>query len=107
MSTVGQMAYANRPLSRGAGRSVHLHPGHRGVVHVVVSLVIVIHGPDLLRIRLVRIHVHHPPKYVRMELSARAIARVFCCDGTTHPELPIGSELRGLLPLTRLSEIYV
>ena len=28
---------------------VHLHARHRGVVHVVVALIVVINGPDLRR----------------------------------------------------------
>src|SRR5580704_30591 len=67
--------------------SVHLHARHIGVVHVVVSMIVVFRGPDLLRISLVRVHVHHPSENVGIEFSARGLAGFFGRDRAQQPEL--------------------
>ena len=35
------------PYCRGL---IHLHPRHGGVVHIVVSLIVIVCGPDFLRV---------------------------------------------------------
>jgi len=60
---------------------VHVHSRHGGVIHVVVSFLIV-GGPDFLWIGLVGIHVDHPTKDMRMEFAACGLARFFGVNRT-------------------------
>src|SRR5579863_7371850 len=77
--------------------SGHLHPGHGGMIHVVVPVLIVIRRPHLARVFLERVHVDHPPEYMGIELPAGGLAVLLGRDGAEQPEFRARPEVGGFL----------
>jgi hypothetical protein len=65
-----------------ASNLVHLHPRHGRVIHVVVSLIVIVCGPDFLGVSFVRVYVDHPSEYMREEYSAGGVTGFFGVNGT-------------------------
>ena len=69
-------------LNSSHRKLLHLHPGHRGVIHVVMTLIVIVGGPHLLGIGLIRVYMNHPAEQMRVELAARLLAVLPRRNGT-------------------------
>jgi hypothetical protein len=56
---------------------VHLHPRHNRVVHIVVSLIVIVCGPDFPGVAFIRVYMDHPSEYMGMKFSARCFTGFF------------------------------
>lgn len=74
------------------------------MIHIVVPLIIVIRRPNVLRISLIGIDVHHPSENVRMKLPARRLAFFLGRDGAEQTEFRLGAEVAGLLSRRGLAD---
>jgi hypothetical protein len=45
---------------------VHLHPWHSRVVHIVMTLIIIVRGPNILRVGLIGVYVDHPAWFLSL-----------------------------------------
>ena len=86
--------------------SVHLHPRHGGVVHIVVVMGHV-RGPDFLRIGFIGIHVHHPSQHMRQKHPALGLTLFLGSDRTQQAELGMRPKILGPLSGWRFAEIDV